>query len=270
MSYTIYKSFNIKNGKISCLAAESNLFDVTYDRRGRQHQKLIFSRESGDFRVNEPTRSVSVFGNELKEEVNNKWYGWTDLDIYTDWMLNSAFCGDKYYEAKHKLAVETIHREITKWQAEAIRKLCNALGITQEEWDAKDWKEQRELGEANGYNEYRYYTAPTVDERVELKLLMNSLDKAFQLRKRIISYVDKSGEPKYITKISSRDVKFSAYEPTKPTYFTIKDLIQLAKVVTQLGCGSADNVIIQESNGASTLSAVLEDYKSGLFAIPLE
>jgi len=252
MSYNIYKAFNIKNGKATMLDAESNLFNVSYDRNGRQHESLIFNRHTHDFCVNDITRK-----NSSGEDFDNIYYGMSDIQLYAKWMLTSAYCGDKYYEEKHKTAVELAGNWAKVVNDRAIDAYCKECGLSVDKFKAMSWKELHDMG----WDDCRVYRNPTDEEMAEFTGLVEHHVAQFKLRKRTLKVVTRDGNTAYVTSSSTRAIKTISCEPRKPTYFCTRDIERVCKFVgNSYNIAPYKSLTVLNSKGEIEQEFTCEDY----------
>jgi hypothetical protein len=168
MSHSIYRSFSVKNGKWRYNAAESNVFDVHRGSNGREYQSYCFHKGERDLKVDEPT-ITSADGSSR----SNPYYGLSDIQIYANFMLQSVFCGDRFYQNKHKFTL----RAASEWadaktQAD-VERFATAYNILPDTVLKEYWsKEFRD--KYPGFDYYRIHK-PT---KVEMDELVTVIENA--------------------------------------------------------------------------------------------
>ena len=165
MSYTIFKNFSVKNGKLKFNAAESNVFAVKCGSDGREHECLVFRKGEIDFQTDNLIR-ILYDGTTC----NNDYYGLSDIQIYSKLMLASAFGGDKFYQAKHKAVLQAIF-DFTNGIQQADREaFVHRHNITadylSQNMYSKEFRDK--YGDYDDYRVYRNLTDSEFEKLVEI------------------------------------------------------------------------------------------------------
>ena len=198
MSHNIYKSFSVKNGKCRYNTAESNVFDVTYDRNGRRYESYIFLKGEQDFQVDDPVRNYTDGSSRP-----NSFYGLSDIQLYAKLMLSSAYCGDRFYEARHKAVINAVHNWVDNKRQEDRKAFANRHNISVDTLERDSYKSEFRA-KYGCFDDYRPYD-PTPGEFSELVTVVEKTLTDFKTANRkqnvIIEVIGHDLSPAFINAI---------------------------------------------------------------------